>query len=245
MRVRVASHAAALILVLLSVQPGAAQRRAWPSSGGTVLRIEDEALVPGLGVAGTVLVQRSDQRVHDWAVKRPPTYLPVRKIDAVFKPMGERWPLAGAAAVALVGIVGQNNGVRDAGLITLESLGATIVVKGAVARLFGRLRPQASPEDPGQWELLGGLKGRDHRSFPSGHAAHAFALAASVVQQLHDHDSGLTPYAAGVLFTASSATSFSRVLSNEHWLSDVVAGVALGAVIGAGMAEWKPLIPDR
>jgi undecaprenyl-diphosphatase len=61
-------------------------------------------------------------------------------------------------------------------------------------------------------------------SFPSGHAATAFA-AATVVALLRP---GLRWPALGV----ASAVAFSRVYLGVHFLSDVLAGAALGTAVG-------------
>ena len=64
----------------------------------------------------------------------------------------------------------------------------------------------------------------DHFSFPSGHTITAFAVAGPVIAQF--------PGAAlGVLFCAFSIAA-SRVLLGMHFLSDVVAGAAIGSLLG-------------
>ena len=70
--------------------------------------------------------------------------------------------------------------------------------------------------------------GRDKHSFPSGHSASAFTIAA-VVQ-------GYYGRTAGIL--ANSAAAFvavSRVRENEHWASDVAAGATIGYIVGSSV----------
>lgn len=69
--------------------------------------------------------------------------------------------------------------------------------------------------------------GSARNSFPSGHTATAF-MAATMLQKEYGWRSpwfGLGGYAAATL------TGVSRIMNNRHWLSDVVAGAAIG--IGA------------
>ena len=63
----------------------------------------------------------------------------------------------------------------------------------------------------------------DPRSFPSGHATASFA-AAMVLQEHFGWKAGVPAFAMGAY------TCFTRLTDNQHWLSDVVFGAALGMV---------------
>jgi len=67
--------------------------------------------------------------------------------------------------------------------------------------------------------------GQDNKSFPSGHTSNTFALAA-VAQQHYGWKVGVPSYLLAGLMGAS------RVDQDKHWLSDVVAGAALGYIVG-------------
>jgi membrane-associated phospholipid phosphatase len=67
--------------------------------------------------------------------------------------------------------------------------------------------------------------GQDEKSFPSGHTSNAFALA-SVAQLHYGWKVGVPAYALAGLMGVS------RIHEDKHWLSDVVAGAALGYVVG-------------
>lgn len=64
------------------------------------------------------------------------------------------------------------------------------------------------------------------RSFPSGHTAAAFA-SAGFLQMRYGWGYGIPAYALAAF------TGYSRVESNNHWTSDVLAGAAIG--IGANL----------
>ncbi len=68
----------------------------------------------------------------------------------------------------------------------------------------------------------------DRHSFPSGHAAAATAVAASVAI--------LHPLAAPLVLPAAALVAYSRVALRVHHVSDVLAGAALGlgGAIAAG-----------
>lgn len=93
--------------------------------------------------------------------------------------------------------------------------GVTVIVKFAV----GRKRP-----------TLGDARAfhpfSHHAAFPSGHTSFAFAVASSLAHSTPDGWSDIGFYAAATL------TGLSRVNNDRHWASDVVAGAAVGYLIG-------------
>jgi membrane-associated phospholipid phosphatase len=66
--------------------------------------------------------------------------------------------------------------------------------------------------------------GSDNRSFPSGHATRAFVSA----EFLHQEFGHLSPWVSIAGYTTAGATAYLRLYQNEHWLSDVLAGAAIG-----------------
>ena len=69
--------------------------------------------------------------------------------------------------------------------------------------------------------------GSRYNSFPSGHTATAFMTASL----LHKEYGWRSPWFSIGGYTAAAVTGVSRICNNRHWLSDVVAGAAVG--IGA------------
>jgi len=103
---------------------------------------------------------------------------------------------------------------------------ASIAVSSAVVNLLlkplsRRRRPDRRPREVASFRDVPMPRST---SFPSGHAASAFAFATSV---------GFALPAAGLPLTATAAlVAYSRVHTGVHYPSDVVAG----SVIGAGLA---------
>jgi undecaprenyl-diphosphatase len=78
----------------------------------------------------------------------------------------------------------------------------------------------------------------DRHSFPSGHAARAGALAATL--------SPLMPRCARALVALwGAAVGASRVLLGVHFASDIVGGLALGALVGRLLASKRLFSPRR
>lgn len=82
--------------------------------------------------------------------------------------------------------------------------------------------------------------GSDRKSFPSGHASNAFALA-TCFERHYGWRVSLPAY------LVASAVAASRLQRNKHYLSDVTAGAALGYIVGRTVARvnGRPLHPEE
>ena len=98
----------------------------------------------------------------------------------------------------------------DLSVAFVVNLGYTGVLKAAA----GRERPNES----------------DNYSFPSGHTSNAFTLA-SVASAHYGKSVGIPAYGL------ASLIGLSRIRGNAHWLSDVVAGAALGHLVARAVVR--------
>ena len=64
----------------------------------------------------------------------------------------------------------------------------------------------------------------DFRSFPSGHTALAFGAAEFMRLEYKDR----SPWYGYAAYSLAAATGALKMLKNEHWLSDVLAGAGIG-----------------
>ena len=99
---------------------------------------------------------------------------------------------------------------------TIASVGVSYVAKTALKKMIKEERPDHS----------------DNQSFPSGHAAMAFAAARSIDKEFRK-ESIWIPIAG---YAAATAIGVERVLSDRHHWYDVVAGAGLG--LGAAELTW-------
>ena len=123
---------------------------------------------------------------------------------------GGRW-----AYPALLGLAMLKSGTRDEKmdrlLFSSSAIGVTMMTTIVIKKAIGRLRPN----------------GENRRSFPSGHTSGSFAVAA-VVDELYGEKAGVPAYLIAGL------VGVHRIHDNEHWLTDVIAGAALGTIVGRG-----------
>jgi membrane-associated phospholipid phosphatase len=104
---------------------------------------------------------------------------------------------------------------------TIGSVGVAYIGKTALKAMIKEERPDHS----------------DNKSFPSGHAAIAFAAARSIDKEFRK-ESIWIPIAG---YAAATAIGVERVASDRHHWYDVAAGAALG--IGSAELTW--LLSDK
>lgn len=108
---------------------------------------------------------------------------------------------------------------RETGLLSAEALVDSVIVGSALKGISQRGRPMTGHERSEFFE--GG------NSFPSGHSTQAWAVA-TVIANEYKHRRAVQVAAYGV----ATAVSVARFTGQKHYLSDVVAGSALGFAIG-------------
>jgi membrane-associated phospholipid phosphatase len=124
-------------------------------------------------------------------------------------PLGSGYVNAGAAAGAyFIGLLSHNTGVASTGADLLAAQIVNGVATQGIKVVVQRQRP-----DGGNY------------SFPSGHTSATFATA-TVMQRRFGWKVGVPFYALGAYVGAS------RLQDNEHYLSDVIVGAAVGTVAG-------------
>ncbi len=110
-----------------------------------------------------------------------------------------------------------------------ESFGLALAAKNVMKYLLPRYRP---------YTLQGGAEGvnqsEDDQSFPSGHATMAFTAAAFSTYLYIEGLPGSAPLLPFVLssYALAGLTASYRVLFGMHFLSDVLAGAAVGMICG-------------
>lgn len=123
-------------------------------------------------------------------------------------------------------------------IIDLQAFAFTSLVTGAIKRIVDRERPigtecRTNPDYSPDCATAG-----QHYSFLSGHASMTFTGAGLVCvhhMQLSLFGSAADAVSCVAAVTAASLAGVSRIVADKHYVSDVMAGAALGLFSGAVM----------
>jgi undecaprenyl-diphosphatase len=159
------------------------------------------------------------RRVHRW---HAPRWIRVWMLAATRGGDGWLWCAMGLA-ILLLGGGRRFPAIGAAALAAGVGIAAFLSLKKAT----GRQRPCAL--EPHCWATL---LPPDQFSFPSGHTITAFAVAVSL--------SRFYPELAAGLFFCALSVAASRIVLGMHFLSDVLAGAAIGTAL-AYAAVWVVL----
>jgi membrane-associated phospholipid phosphatase len=119
-------------------------------------------------------------------------------------------------ALLAFAVLGGGPGVALARTAIVAAVPTNVVVE-VVKRATRRTRPDGS-HDP------------DNASFPSSHAANAFALAVVLAARWRR--------GAVAFLLAAALVAFSRMYLDRHFLTDVLCGAAIGVVCGVLAVRW-------
>ncbi len=130
-----------------------------------------------------------------------------------------------ATSVHLAGRIGGNETLSRLGFHSLAGYLSTQLITHAIKVSAGRARPYLDT-DPDHFDHF--TFDADYLSFPSGHSSGAFVLAAVVSSELGERH----PWVPYLAYPLAGWTATTRVLDRRHWVTDVVAGSALGILTG-------------
>ncbi len=139
-----------------------------------------------------------------------------------------------AVAVAVVDRRRWRRALVLAVVVVASGLGNS-VLKMAI----GRERPSHLDQAPGHERVLSfhgpamGLSNSTFQSFPSGHTASAFAAATCLA--------AFYPAAAPVAYAVASWAGLNRIVSHQHFPSDVAAGALVGHLASLWLLGLPPL----
>lgn len=134
--------------------------------------------------------------------------------------IGAAYTVAGVAgAFYLGGVLANNSKARETGVLGAEAMVDGLVVVEVLKLIAQRPRPDEGA-DAGHF-FHGGS------SFPSGHAIASWALASVIADEYHG-----TRAVPVLAYGLAGVVSAARFAAQKHYLSDIVAGGAMGYFIG-------------
>ncbi|HEX8617318.1 MAG TPA: phosphatase PAP2 family protein [Thermoanaerobaculia bacterium] len=120
-------------------------------------------------------------------------------------------------AFLLYGVAGKNDRARQ---VAFDSFLSSVIASKGITPALKSLTQRARPNDG------------ERDSFPSNHATQAFAVA-SVIATHYDE----RPWVRWVAYGVASGVGFARVYHDAHHTSDVIAGAAIGTLVGRTVAR--------
>ena len=206
------SPIACILLVLFSIARAGGQ--SLPDSASRPLRWSTVALVGGVVAATAFLADGPAARsIHDHpSSTRHSTATQLERFGTTTV-IG---PTVGTLAV--VGILTGRKKLTDLALNTTEAILVNAVVTEGIKVVAGRTRPRDDNDFGG--DEFAPFSG--NLSFPSGHTSAAFAFATSLGDAID------RPWPRAGLYALATGTAWARVALEAHWVSDVLAGAAVG-----------------
>ncbi len=158
----------------------------------------------------------TDQQTAKWLPNTNNQVLTSSRISEIGAPYTD---VAIAGVAYLIGRATDNDHIRETGFLGLEAVADSEFITLVLKEVTQRQRPLQGTRRGGFFQ------GGD--SFPSGHAAGVFAIAAVFSYEYRYHI--VVPITA---YTLASLVDVSRLGARQHWLSDIFIGSAVGFLVG-------------
>lgn len=188
----------------------------WPAEDALAiagsLGSEESMVVAGTGALLLLAARHDAQITEDLSNVNHRSDFLVRLVEEIGNVRSVR-PLAGV--VFLGSLMTDDAHFQDAAFTSLEAIILANLVTSGLKSAFGRARPSQS-QGALVFKPFSG-----NTSFPSGHATTAFAF---VTPWLLYYPNAFTPG----LLVLGAGTAFTRMLTHNHWFTDIVAGGAIG-----------------
>jgi hypothetical protein len=182
-----------------------------------------------LGVLGGTVAGFTylDNAIRDWdqAHRAKPSDTFAKEIA----PLGATYSLGAIGAFYLAGSIWDKPKARAVAQDGLAaSLITSVMIIPAMKFTFGRSRPH---QEHGSKDF--DIFNIDQTSFPSGHTAQAYTVAAVIAAH---YDSW---WIKGASYGAASLVGWARVHQDRHFTSDCVAGAIIGTFVGHTVARYN------
>jgi membrane-associated phospholipid phosphatase len=148
--------------------------------------------------------------------------------------LGGPGPFLVGAGLYTAGLTSRVRPLADAGLRMTEAVLLAAAVTGLGKGIFGRALPQVNDSNPDNFQFGRGFHDRNGPfvSFPSGHTAASFAMAAALTGELDTWHPGIARIVGPVAYGGAGLVGLARMYQNVHWVSDLPLAAAIGTWSG-------------
>jgi membrane-associated phospholipid phosphatase len=156
----------------------------------------------------------------------------LRSASQVLAFTGGPGPFFLGAGMFAAGELGGSSQVAGAGERVTESVLLAATLTGIGKGIAGRALPGVKTSEEFQWGRGFHSGNGPFVSFPSGHTAAAFAMAAALTGEAGTWRNGLDSYVGPAAYGTATAVALSRVYERVHWMSDLPLAAAIGTWSG-------------
>jgi membrane-associated phospholipid phosphatase len=197
-----------------------------------VVTTPDLVIGASLVTAAVALIPADGQIAREFQRTGPQSSVVLRETAEGAEWIASPGALIFGGSLYVAGLATRKRSVADVGWHTLEALAVSTQVTTALKGLFGRTRPYAANGDARDFDLAGGFRDGDRRSFPSGHTSAAFTLASVVAEETSHRWPRAYRAVAPLAYAAATSVGLARMYNDKHWSSDVALGAAIGTLSG-------------
>jgi membrane-associated phospholipid phosphatase len=191
----------------------------------------------GIFAAGTGALMLVDEPLQKFALKLRNNNSALKDVSSYVTKFGGLYEAYLLVGLGTYGFVFKNEKMQTTTLLATQSYITSAVMAALIKTVTGRQRPslydpnhvEAEPTFHGPF-FKGGKDANGKRintSFPSGHTTAAFSAATVFAMEYRDR-----PWIPILSYSAATLIGISRITENKHWVTDVVAGAALGYLTG-------------
>ena len=212
----------------------------------TPLLVGKDALLLGVFALGTAAVAPIDMQIAN-RLQDPGTQENrfLRTAATGFRLLGDPGSVATGLGIYVVGRIDEQRRVQALGLHSMESIVLADLLAGGIKLMAGRQRPFIDIKNPYSFQLWRGFVGDQFRSFPSGHTVTAFAFASTLTRETQFWWPHAAFWIGTVFYGGAGLVGVSRMYNNMHWASDVMAGAAIGTILGLKVVKYTHSHPDN
>jgi len=212
----------------------------------TPLLVGKDALLLGVFALGTAAVAPIDMQIAN-RLQDPGTQENrfLRTAATGFRLLGDPGSVATGLGIYVIGRIDGQRRVQALGLHSMESIVLADLLAGGIKLMAGRQRPFIDIKNPYSFQLWRGFVGDQFRSFPSGHTVTAFAFASTLTRETQFWWPHAAFWIGMVFYGGAGLVGASRMYNNMHWASDVMAGAAIGTILGLKVVKYTHSHPDN
>jgi membrane-associated phospholipid phosphatase len=148
--------------------------------------------------------------------------------------LGGPGPFLMGAGFFAVGRISRMPPLANAGLHMTEAVLLAATFTGLGKGVFGRALPNVNVNNPDNFQFGRGFHDRNGPfvSFPSGHAAASFAMAAVVTDEVGQWHPEMARIIGPIAYGGAGLVGLARMYQNVHWASDLPLAAAIGTWSG-------------